>query len=139
MLTTLFSYLSTPIYADAAAEESKSDEGKNEKSQEEVESKEEDSDDSEKKDDEGKEGKEEEPAEEEEEEEEDEPEDPQPVLREECQNSAKCTPLKQHFEHCQEKIHNGQGYKGEDCVEEMFHMMHCADECAGPRLFAKLR
>jgi len=136
MLSTLFSYLSTPIYADAAAEESKSDEGKNEKSKEaEVESKEEDSDDSEKKDDEGKE---EEP-EEEEEEEEDEPEDLQPVLREECQNSAKCGPLKHHFEHCQEKIQNGQGYKGEDCVEEMFHMMHCADECAGPRLFSKLR
>jgi len=133
MLSTVLSYLSTPIYADAAPEESKSDEGKDEKKEEEVEEKEED--DSEKK--EGGEEKEEE--EEEEEEEEDEPEDLQPVFREECQSSAKCAPLKQHFEHCQEKVQNGQGFKGEDCVEEMFHLMHCADECAGPRLFTKLR
>jgi len=131
MLSTVLSYLSTPIYADAAPEESKSDEGKDEKKEEEVDEKEED--DSEKK--EGGEEKEEE----EEEEEEDEPEDLQPVFREECQSSAKCAPLKQHFEHCQEKVQNGQGFKGEDCVEEMFHLMHCADECAGPRLFTKLR
>jgi len=132
MLSTLFSYLSTPIHADAAAEESKSDEGKNEK----VEEKEDgDGDDSEKK--EKEEGGEE--GEEEEEEEEDEPEDLQPVLREECQSSTKCAPLKQHFEHCQEKVQEGKGFKGEDCVEEMFHLMHCADECAGPRLFSKLR
>ncbi|KAJ3909567.1 Non-heme 11 kDa protein of cytochrome bc1 complex [Lentinula edodes] len=64
------------------------------------------------------EGKEEEK--EEEEEEEEEPEDPHPALRDECQNSAKCAPLLKHFEHCQEKVQAGEGFKGEDCVEEMY-------------------
>ncbi|KAF8159006.1 Non-heme 11 kDa protein of cytochrome bc1 complex [Pholiota molesta] len=71
------------------------------------------------------------------EEEEEEPEDIQPVLREECKQSAKCAALTKHFEHCQEKVESGQGFKGEDCVEEF--MMHCVDECAGPKLFSKLR
>jgi len=30
------------------------------------------------------------------------------------------------------------GFKGEDCVEEMFHMMHCVDNCVAPKLWAKL-
>ncbi|KAJ3893861.1 Non-heme 11 kDa protein of cytochrome bc1 complex [Lentinula edodes] len=81
------------------------------------------------------EGKEEEK--EEEEEEEEEPEDPHPALRDECQNSAKCAPLLKHFEHCQEKVQAGEGFKGEDCVEEI--MMHCAEECAAPKLFAQLK
>lgn len=42
-----------------------------------------------------------------------------PVIREECKSSAKCAPLARHFEHCQEKVAAGQGYKGEDCVEEL--------------------
>jgi len=72
-------------------------------------------------------------------EEEEEPEDPQPMLREECKASAKCSALTKHFEHCQERVHSGQGFKGEDCVEELFHMMHCVDGDAAPKLFAKLR
>ncbi|KAH7913643.1 Non-heme 11 kDa protein of cytochrome bc1 complex [Hygrophoropsis aurantiaca] len=71
------------------------------------------------------------------EEEEEEPEDLFPQIREDCQNSAKCAPLTKHFEHCQEKVSSGKGYKGEDCVEEL--MMHCADACAAPKLFSKLR
>ncbi|KAJ3872146.1 Non-heme 11 kDa protein of cytochrome bc1 complex [Lentinula edodes] len=74
---------------------------------------------------------------EEEEEEEEEPEDSHPALRDECQNSAKCAPLLKHFEHCQEKVQAGEGFKGEDCVEEI--MMHCAEECAAPKLFAQLK
>ncbi|KIY71341.1 Non-heme 11 kDa protein of cytochrome bc1 complex [Cylindrobasidium torrendii FP15055 ss-10] len=74
-----------------------------------------------------------------EEEEEEEPEDEQPVIREECKESAKCKALTEHFTHCQEKVEAGEGYKGEDCVEELFHMMHCVDECAGPKLWAKLK
>jgi len=134
MLSTLFSYLSPSIHADAEAstDEGKYDEKKNEKSQESESQEDDDSekkdDDSEKKDDDA----------EEEEEEEDEPEDLQPELREACQSTVKCAPLKSHFEHCQEKIHEQRGFKGEDCVEEMFHLMHCADECAGPKLFHKL-
>ncbi|KAI6113915.1 Non-heme 11 kDa protein of cytochrome bc1 complex [Pisolithus croceorrhizus] len=66
-----------------------------------------------------------------------EPEDPHPIIREECKNAVKCAPLTRHFEHCQEKVSSGQGHKGEDCVEEL--MMHCADACAAPKLFSKLK
>ncbi|PPQ66419.1 hypothetical protein CVT26_011288 [Gymnopilus dilepis] len=95
----------------------------------------------------------EEPAAEEEAEEE-EPEDLQPIIREECKQTPKCAPLLKHFEHCQEKVTSGHGFKGEDCVEEL--LMHCADvststtpsvatkltlqqECAAPKVFSKLR
>ncbi|KAI9573470.1 Non-heme 11 kDa protein of cytochrome bc1 complex [Boletus coccyginus] len=53
------------------------------------------------------------------EEEEEEPEDLHPVIRDECKGSTKCAPLTRHFEHCQEKVLAGEGYKGEDCVEEL--------------------
>ena len=43
-----------------------------------------------------------------------------PALREECQSTSKCAPLAKHFAHCQEKVEGGEGYKGEDCVEEMY-------------------
>ncbi|KAF8883552.1 hypothetical protein BD779DRAFT_1539515 [Infundibulicybe gibba] len=60
-------------------------------------------------------------------EEEEEPEDIHPTLREECQNSTKCAALTKHFEHCQEKVQGGQGFKGEDC------------DCVAPKLFSKLK
>ncbi|KAG8870721.1 hypothetical protein FRB97_009431 [Tulasnella sp. 331] len=40
-------------------------------------------------------------------------------------------------DHCQEKVNAGEGFKGEDCVEEF--MMHCVDNCIAPKLFAKLK
>jgi len=43
----------------------------------------------------------------------------QPIIREECKQSSKCAALTKHFEHCQEKVQSGHGYKGEDCVEEL--------------------
>ncbi|KIK45715.1 hypothetical protein CY34DRAFT_77483 [Suillus luteus UH-Slu-Lm8-n1] len=78
-----------------------------------------------------------EPSKESEEEEEVEAEDVHPIILEECKNSAACASLTRHFEHCQEKVQSGQGFKGEDCVEEL--MMHCADACAAPKLFSKLK
>nr|GAT42668.1 predicted protein [Mycena chlorophos] len=51
--------------------------------------------------------------------EEEEPEDAHPAIREECTARPECAPMKHHFEHCQEKINEGKGHKGEDCVEEM--------------------
>jgi len=71
-------------------------------------------------------------------EEEEEPEDIHPKLREEAQESSKCKAATQHFQHCTEKVQSGKGFKHEDCVEEMFHMMHCADNEVAPKLFAKL-
>ncbi|PLW09271.1 hypothetical protein PCANC_10995 [Puccinia coronata f. sp. avenae] len=86
---------------------------------------------------EGEGGGEEEEGEKEEEEEEDEPEDPAPAIREECAES-KCSKYKHHFDHCQERVLGGKGDKGEDCVEELFHLMHCVDDCATPQIFRKL-
>jgi hypothetical protein len=42
-----------------------------------------------------------------------------PKIRKECEESPACTPMKHHFEKCQEKVDAGEGYKGEDCVDEM--------------------
>ncbi|KAI0350536.1 hypothetical protein OH77DRAFT_1524800 [Trametes cingulata] len=94
------------------------------------------------------------------EEEEEEPEDPLPALQEECEQTAKCAPLVKHFQHCEEKVNAGEGYKGEDCIEEFAtvkyrnysltyrvpwpalspdHMMHCVNGCVAPKLFSKLK
>ncbi|WAR53201.1 hypothetical protein PtB15_2B632 [Puccinia triticina] len=62
---------------------------------------------------------------------------PAPAIREECAES-KCSKYKRHFDHCQERVLGGKGDKGEDCVEELFHLMHCVDECATPQVFSKL-
>ncbi|KIM65501.1 hypothetical protein SCLCIDRAFT_14888 [Scleroderma citrinum Foug A] len=78
-----------------------------------------------------------EPQEEQTEPEAEEPEDLHPIIREECKNTSKCASLTRHFEHCQEKVSSGQGYKGEDCVEEL--MMHCVDGCAAPKVLSKLK
>ena len=43
-----------------------------------------------------------------------------PVIRDECKHSSECAALTKHFEHCQEKVHAGHGFKGEDCVEELY-------------------
>lgn len=80
--------------------------------------------------------------EEEEEEEEEEPEDPKQKLEEECMRSQQCAPLKHHYDECAERVQHQQETKGkadEDCVEEFFHLMHCAGQCAAPKLFRQLR
>ncbi|KAG8685897.1 hypothetical protein FRC09_014474 [Ceratobasidium sp. 395] len=53
------------------------------------------------------------------EEEQPEAEDEAPALREECAQSAACAGFDKHFQHCTEKVTSGEGYKGEDCVEEL--------------------
>ncbi|KAH9851197.1 ubiquinol-cytochrome C reductase hinge domain-containing protein [Lenzites betulinus] len=74
-----------------------------------------------------------------EEEEEEEPEDVLPGIQEACEQSAKCAPLLTHFQHCEEKVNAGEGYKGEDCVEEFYHLMHCVNGCVAPKLFSQLK
>ncbi|KAL9005556.1 MAG: hypothetical protein Q9188_001681 [Gyalolechia gomerana] len=81
---------------------------------------------------------------EEEEEEEEEPEDIKPKLEEECAKSSQCAPLKHHYDACAERVHRqeeDEAYKGpkEDCVEEFFHLSHCATQCAAPKLFRALK
>ncbi|KAI9022206.1 ubiquinol-cytochrome C reductase hinge protein-domain-containing protein [Phycomyces nitens] len=67
----------------------------------------------------------------EEEEEEEEPEDPKEAIMEEC--TKECSSLKKHLDECNERVENGSH---ENCIEEFFHFMHCADECAAPKIFA---
>ncbi|KAJ7470862.1 hypothetical protein FB451DRAFT_1231804 [Mycena latifolia] len=50
---------------------------------------------------------------------EEEPEDEHPAIRPACEEREDCAPLKHHFEKCQAKVQAGEGFKGEDCVEEM--------------------
>ncbi|CAO3665157.1 unnamed protein product [Rhizopus stolonifer] len=68
---------------------------------------------------------------EEEEEEEEEPEDPKEAIMEACAED--CSALKKHLDECNERVENGSQ---ENCVEEFFHFLHCADECAAPKIFA---
>ncbi|KAI0937968.1 hypothetical protein AcV7_003290 [Taiwanofungus camphoratus] len=63
--------------------------------------------------------------------EEEEPEDLLPALQEECEQSAKCVAATKHFQHCEEKIHAGQGYQHEDCTEEFCtYFESCASSVA---------
>lgn len=68
---------------------------------------------------------------EEEEEEEEEPEDPKEAIWEVC--TEQCSALKHHLDECNERVENGSK---ENCIEEFFHFMHCADECAAPKIMA---
>ncbi|KAG0249090.1 ubiquinol--cytochrome-c reductase subunit 6 [Mortierella polycephala] len=80
-----------------------------------------------------------EPAEEEvaaeEEEEEEEPEDIKPEIEEACGETSACTPLKHHLEECTRRVEDGAH---EDCIEELYHFLHCVNECAVPKYFDKL-
>lgn len=81
----------------------------------------------------------------------------------ECAKSAQCIGYKHHYEECVERVtaqHEDENYKGpkEDCVEEckfsslfyrffiyqtdhgiVFHLQHCATQCAAPKLFRILK
>ncbi|KAF2130348.1 ubiquinol-cytochrome c reductase complex 17 kd protein-like protein [Dothidotthia symphoricarpi CBS 119687] len=78
---------------------------------------------------------------EEEEEEEEEP-DPKETIEKECASSKECHAPKHHYDECVERV-TGQidndGKASEDCVEEFFHLAHCATQCAAPKLFAQLK
>jgi hypothetical protein len=87
----------------------------------------------------------------------------------ECAKSAQCAPAKHHYDACAERVrsqHENKEHKGpkEDCVEEceyispysliwrgrrrkirvlirslVFHLQHCATQCAAPKLFRMLK
>ncbi|KAI1258081.1 ubiquinol--cytochrome-c reductase subunit 6 [Eutypa lata] len=83
----------------------------------------------------------EEPEEEEDEEEdEDEIVDPKEKLEEECANSKQCSSAKHHYDECVERVTGASDDdEGEDCVEEFFHLAHCATQCAAPKLWSQLK
>ncbi|CAF3505352.1 unnamed protein product [Fusarium graminearum] len=89
---------------------------------------------------------EEEAAEEDEEEEEEDEDDEELVdqketLEEECKNAPQCAPAKHHFDECVERVQQQESEGGakEDCVEEFFHLAHCATACAAPKLWSQLK
>lgn len=96
--------------------------------------------------DEEEEDEEEDEDEDEEDEDEEEATDPFDELKEECTKSEACAPYVHHFHECVERVTKEQeeedyahkAYK-EDCVEEFFHLQHCVNDCAAPRLFYKLK
>ncbi|KAK8116123.1 Non-heme 11 kDa protein of cytochrome bc1 complex [Apiospora sp. TS-2023a] len=77
----------------------------------------------------------------EEEEDEEEIVDPKETLEEECKNSKQCAPAKHHFDECVERVTKQEedGGAKEDCVEEFFHLAHCATQCAAPKLWSTLK
>ncbi|KAF9150245.1 ubiquinol--cytochrome-c reductase subunit 6 [Linnemannia schmuckeri] len=70
-----------------------------------------------------------------EEEEEEEPEDIKPEIEEACGETSACAPLKHHLEECTKRVEGGAH---EDCIEELYHFLHCVNECAVPKYFNKL-
>ncbi|CAL3969175.1 unnamed protein product [Diplocarpon coronariae] len=88
---------------------------------------------------------EEEEEEEKEEEEEEEMVDPKEKFEEECKESKTCSGPKHHFDECVERVTGADHSKAdkkhpdEDCVEEFFHLAHCASACAAPKLWATLK
>ncbi|KIV83138.1 hypothetical protein PV11_05191 [Exophiala sideris] len=136
------------VHAEAPAEdddkeeggddESKDKEGDDDKEEGGDDEKDEGGDDNEGGDDEGGDD------EEEEEEEEEEPVDPKPKIEEDCAKSSQCAGFKHHFDECVERVtaaHEDPDHKGpkEDCVEEFFHLQHCATQCAAPKLWKALK
>ncbi|EMD68163.1 hypothetical protein COCSADRAFT_167424 [Bipolaris sorokiniana ND90Pr] len=81
-------------------------------------------------------------SEEDEDEEEEEEPDPKDTLEKECAESKECHGPKHHYDECAQRV-TGQieekGKADEDCVEEFFHLAHCATQCAAPKLFAQLK
>lgn len=51
-----------------------------------------------------------------------------------------CKEVKHHFEECTARVTKKveQGDKSEDCIEEFFHLYHCARDCADPKVFKVL-
>lgn len=77
---------------------------------------------------------------EDEEEDEEEPEDLAPGIRDACAAAKPCSTFKHHFDECTERITSGKTeFAGENCVEELFHFMHCVDDCSAGKVFASLK
>ncbi|KFY47007.1 hypothetical protein V494_00231 [Pseudogymnoascus sp. VKM F-4513 (FW-928)] len=79
-----------------------------------------------------------------EEEDEEEIVDPKQKLEEECRESAQCAPAKRHYDDCVKRVtaaaeSGDHGGSKEDCVEEFFHLTHCATACAAAKLWTALK
>ncbi|KAK3343042.1 ubiquinol-cytochrome C reductase hinge protein-domain-containing protein [Neurospora tetraspora] len=61
------------------------------------------------------------------------------VLLTECRNSKECAPAKHHYDECAARVTGAGSDTKEDCVEEFFHLVHCATQCAAPKLWNVLK
>ncbi|KAK3401618.1 ubiquinol-cytochrome C reductase hinge protein-domain-containing protein [Sordaria brevicollis] len=61
------------------------------------------------------------------------------VLLTECRNSKECAPAKHHYDECVARVTGAGADNKEDCVEEFFHLAHCATQCAAPKLWNVLK
>jgi len=43
-----------------------------------------------------------------------------------CGESSACAPLKHHLEECARRVEGGAH---EDCIEELYHFLHCVNDC----------
>ncbi|GME69017.1 unnamed protein product [[Candida] boidinii] len=92
------------------------------------------------------EAEEEEEDDEDDDEEEEESADQLEALQKECAETAACAKYVHHYHECVERVtkemeepgYEEKHYK-EDCVEEFFHLQHCLNDCAAPKLFYKLK
>ncbi|KAH3670509.1 hypothetical protein OGAPHI_001024 [Ogataea philodendri] len=67
------------------------------------------------------------------------------ALRKECSETKDCAHYVHHYHECVERVTKEMEEEGyadkeykEDCVEEFFHLQHCINDCAAPKLFYKL-
>ncbi|GAA5904519.1 hypothetical protein JCM6882_008931 [Rhodosporidiobolus microsporus] len=75
-----------------------------------------------------------------EDEEEEEVEDQAEAIRAACGETKVCKDFMHHLEHCGERLEKGDTMvENETCVEELFHYMHCVEDCAAPKIFAALK
>lgn len=47
-----------------------------------------------------------------------------------CGESSGCKPLKHHLEECASRVEGGAH---EDCIEELYHFLHCVNDCVSFR------
>lgn len=77
---------------------------------------------------------------------EEESEDQFDALKKQCESLPSVKPVLHHYHECVERVtkemeepdYESKHYK-EDCVEEFFHLQHALNDCAAPKLFAKLK
>lgn len=51
------------------------------------------------------------------------------ILTAECENSPGCAGVRHHFEECQERVTEGKGFEGENCIEELCVFVLTAAVC----------
>ncbi|GAA6008610.1 hypothetical protein JCM10207_007178 [Rhodosporidiobolus poonsookiae] len=72
--------------------------------------------------------------------EEEELQDQGDAIRAACGETKVCKSFMHHLEECGERLAKGETIvENETCVEELFHYMHCVDDCAATKIFAALK